>query len=383
MKAILVSNYFNHHQKSLSDNLYEKCDSYAFVSTARMSRERVKLGYGGQPDPEYVIYTYLGDRIREVCQNLVDEADVLITGSAPETMVRPRIQAGKLTFRYSERPLKKGPEWKKYLPRLIKWHWLNPRRSPVYLLCASAYTAGDYARFGLFRDRAYQWGYFPPTIEYPSVDELMGKKDPQKILWCGRFLDWKHPDDALRVARALKEEGRDFVLEFVGTGQMEKELHEMTRTLDLEDRVRFLGSMPPEQVRQHMEEAGIYLFTSDRQEGWGAVLNESMNSGCAVVASHAIGAVPFLMKDGENGLVYRSGDVAMLTDKVRVLLDHPEKQRALGRAAYETMVTTWNAEVAAERLMTLAERILAGEKSPDLYEDGPCSKAPILEDDWI
>ena len=108
-----------------------------------------------------------------------------------------------------------------------------------------------------------------------------------------------------------------------------------------------------------------------------------MNSGCAVVASHAIGSVPFLMKDGENGLVYRSGDVAMLTDKVRDLLDHPEKRRTLGSAAYETMVATWTAEVAAERLMNLAEHILAGEKNPDLYENGPCSKASILKDDWM
>ena len=57
-----------------------------------------------------------------------------------------------------------------------------------------------------------------------------------------------------------------------------------------------------------MEKTGIFLFTSDRQEGWGAVLNEAMNSGCAVVASHLIGAVPFLKKKKKNGLVYSSGD---------------------------------------------------------------------------
>ena len=49
-----------------------------------------------------------------------------------------------------------------------------------------------------------------------------------------------------------------------------------------------------------MEKSEIFLFTSDKGEGWGAVLNESMNSACAVVASHAIGSVPFLLKDGEN-----------------------------------------------------------------------------------
>lgn len=51
--------------------------------------------------------------------------------------------------------------------------------------------------------------------------------------------------------------------------------------------------MKASEVRSYMEKADIYLFTSDFNEGWGAVLNESMNSGCAVVASHAIGSVPF------------------------------------------------------------------------------------------
>ena len=37
------------------------------------------------------------------------------------------------------------------------------------------------------------------------------------------------------------------------------------------------------------------------QEGWGAVVNEAMNSGCAVVADHMIGAAPWLIRQGENG----------------------------------------------------------------------------------
>ena len=53
-----------------------------------------------------------------------------------------------------------------------------------------------------------------------------------------------------------------------------------------------------------MERADIYLATSDRQEGWGAVINEAMNSGCAVVADHMMGAVPYLISHEENGMIY-------------------------------------------------------------------------------
>jgi glycosyltransferase involved in cell wall biosynthesis len=210
----------------------------------------------------------------------------------------------------------------------------------------------------------------------------MNKKNRHTLMWCGRFLDWKHPDDAIFVARKLKADGYSFQLKFVGTGDMEEKLKDLVEENDLSDCVIFLGSMKPEQVREHMEEAGIYLFTSDYREGWGAVLNESMNSGCAVVASHAIGSVPFLLRDGENGYVYRSNDKDMLYEKVKYLLNHPEEQIRLGEAAYETMSTVWNAPVSAERLMGLLRRVMAGDTAPDIFDDGPCSKASVISDKW-
>ena len=46
------------------------------------------------------------------------------------------------------------------------------------------------------------------------------------------------------------------------------------------------------------------------------------------------------------------------------------------------MTNEWNAENAAARFLRLAEQILAGQVSPDLYPDGICSRAGILKDSW-
>lgn len=202
------------------------------------------------------------------------------------------------------------------------------------------------------------------------------------MLWCGRFLAWKHPDDALTVARRLKEAGVSFTLKMIGTGELENCLRQTIQAEGLQNCVELTGPMPPEQVRDYMEKAGIFLFTSDRQEGWGAVLNEAMNSGCAVVASDAIGSVPYLVKDRENGLVYHSGSVDELFERVKGLLDHPAEQRRLGEAAYRTIADLWNAEIAAKRLIALSQAILDGDASPELFEDGPCSRAEIIREDW-
>ena len=140
--------------------------------------------------------------------------------------------------------------------------------------------------------------------------------------------------------------------------------------------------MKPDEVRGHMEKSEIFFFTSDRGEGWGAVLNESMNSACAVVASHAIGSVPFLIDNGENGLIYKDGDIDDLYKKIKGLLDNPEERKRLSKNAYLTMVNEWNANNAAQKFSVLSERVLNGEECIDLFESGVCSKAEVLKDNW-
>ena len=124
-------------------------------------------------------------------------------------------------------------------------------------------------------------------------------------------------------------------------------------------------------------------MTSDRQEGWGAVLNEAMNSGCAVVASHSAGSTHYLIKHKENGLIYTSGNIDDLYNKVKYLLNDPAEQKKLGASAYNTITDEWNAQTAAQRLVRLFKAVLDGEKSPDLYPSGPCSKAYVIKDDWF
>lgn len=127
-----------------------------------------------------------------------------------------------------------------------------------------------------------------------------------------------------------------------------------------------------EEVRRYMEQSEIFLFTSDYNEGWGVVLNESMNSACAVVASHAIGSVPFLLNDGENGFICKNGDEDDLFNKVKFLLDNPEKRKEMSLNAYKTMAETWNAENAVKNFMDLNQSVMIN-KLTKVSGEYPCS----------
>lgn len=369
MKVVFLGAYFNHHQKPLSDALADRCE-YTYIATTKMPEMRVKLGYGGNAEPEYVCRY---DEDRERAEKSLRDADVVLTGSAPEKLVRQCIRRSQPVFRYAERPLKKGEQWHKYLPRLVKWHWQNPPGKPIYMLCASAYTASDYRKFGLFRNRAFRWGYFPETRWYEDAALLQKQKPSASLLWVGRFLDWKHPDEVIRAAANLKADGLKFTLDFIGTGEQEEKLRSMVTESELEDCVRFLGAMKPEQVRERMEKAEIFLFTSDRKEGWGAVVNEAMNSGCAVVASDAAGSSPYLIRHGKNGLLYPSGNAEVLQASIRQLLEEPKTTARLGANAYRTIQEEWNAEAAAQRFLEMAEAVLEGRDLGSLFQTGPGS----------
>lgn len=380
MRWIFLSNYYTHHQKPLCEELYEITKhQFSFFSYEKFSDDRKKLGWNEQADVPFVKDCASLDD--ETMSTAINEADIVLFGVAPLKSISNRLLNGKIVLKYSERVFKDKYNMLKWFPRLYRYWNRYGKYKSFYLLSAGAYTTYDFAIHGTFLNKSYKWGYFPETVRY-DVDELMSKKEIKTILWCGRFIDWKHPDDALEIASRLKDEGYDFSLKLIGAGEMDDSLQKMVHDNDLFDCVEFLGSMSPVDVRSYMESAGIYLFTSDFHEGWGAVLNEAMNSGCATVSSHAAGAVPFLVKNNENGIIYKNNDKDDMYKKVKYLLDNPREQQRLGKNAYETIAEVWNEKVAAQRLTRLVQEI-KDHGYCDLYDDGPCSKAPLIKNNWF
>ena len=81
---------------------------YHFIATMPMPVQRKKLGYHMAELPEYVCSAWRSQEDQARAMELLAAADVVIAGSAPESMIRFCIRQNKLVFRYSERPLKKG-----------------------------------------------------------------------------------------------------------------------------------------------------------------------------------------------------------------------------------------------------------------------------------
>ena len=158
----------------------------------------------------------------------------------------------------------------------------------------------------------------------------------------------------------------------IGDGEERKRLSQLIAKYDLTDCVELLGPKNHEFVLSVMEESDIFLFTSDRNEGWGAVLNEAMNAGCAVVGNKQIGSVPFLIQNGKNGFMYQSNQD--LHNIMYTLCASSETRKELGQNAWSTMNDYWNAANAVNQLLVLINSIQKGQNNTNIIE-GPCSLA--------
>lgn len=385
MKITMISNYINHHQMPFSAALYEQPEvEYHFIQTEPMEEERIRMGWG--VEAERIPYVVFLDRQPEVCKQLIAESDVLLVGwMEREELIAERLKSDKLTIRISERLYREG-QWKAISPRgLIRKYkeHTSHRKHPVYLLCAGAYVASDFSLVKAYPNKMFRFGYFPEFKPFSrkQLEEMhnWGEEKNQEeiqIVWAGRFIPLKHPEFAINLASDLKKQGYRFHIHMVGGGEMEGELKQLAKEKALESKITFYGFLKPAQVRNVMEKCHIHLFTSNYLEGWGAVVNEGMNSGCAEVVNVEVGAAPFLIQHGKNGLVYKDGSYEDMEKQVKYLVDNPVIAKRMGLAAYETIANDWNAGEAAKRLLDFYRQWKGGNIEP--VKEGPFSVAPVV-----
>ncbi len=380
MNIVYVSNFLNHHQKLVADILYStEGIEYTFVETVPMYNWLKKGGYTDYSQEPYVLKAWENIENKQKTIDLVLTADIAIF-SCPESLKYQVIRAktGKLTFDVSERWLKRG--WQNLAsPRLLKYLWyyytvFNHKR--VYKLCSSAFACGDHYKLHSFKDRCYKWGYFTKVDRNLDIEASLGVSTSETLhtlMWCARFLKWKHPELPIQMAARLKEKGYKFVLDMYGSGKELEKTRTLSKLLNVEDIVCFKGNMPNDEILKAMREHEIFLFTSDKNEGWGAVANESMSNGCAIVASNAIGSIPFLVNDGINGCIFESCKLDSLCEKVEWLLDNPNERKKIAINAYHTMRDIWSPQNAANNFLKLVEVLQSGNNT--MLINGPCSKA--------
>lgn len=388
MKLVFYSVILNHHQACVADEFYQLLgDDYTFVEMQPIAdRKGSTEDYSKRP---YLLCAWESEEKRQEAFYLARTSDVCVfSGVDALPFERERLKLNLLSFDMDERPLKRGLI-NVISPANLKtlfYYWFNGwHTKPLYKLCCSAFTKLDYNRLGMYQNKCYKWGYFTNVDRDFDVEASVlnvSKSEIIPIMWCSRYLTWKHPEMPVRMAKELKEEGYKFTISMYGDeGNAAKhdgvftrqKLEALIEKLGVGDCVHLKGNRPNDEILQAMRQSAIFLFTSDRLEGWGAVANESMANGCTLVASNAIGSSPYLIEDGINGYMFESGNLESLCKVVRTLFDNKEKLMKMQENAYKTMQEYWSPRYAANSLLSLISSINSGLTS--VPSRGPCSPA--------
>lgn len=377
MTITFITNFVNHHQIPLADELYYRLgDNYHYIEVCN-TIELVKSMSGySLIDRPYIVRPLKSKEDEELTMNLVINSDVLIWGayeSLRYVKIRYKNRKDGLVFEFGERWLKRGLS-NLFSPRLIVnklvYYFFAPKNN-TYRLCASAYAARDEKLLFSYKNRCLKWAYFTYVPAYDANRSIADRQRQKKIriLWIGRFLKWKHPEKMISLGKALKKASKRAEIIMIGEGPLYSKIENIIKNEHLNSIISLYGTRINSEILKIMRNCHILCTTSDRNEGWGAVLNEGMASACCPVASVMAGSTPYLVENGKNGFVYEEDQE--LISAVVFLIDNPEVREMLMYNAYKTMYKIWNSNLAADRLIEFCNRKLNGENI--LYDSGPLS----------
>jgi len=166
-------------------------------------------------------------------------------------------------------------------------------------------------------------------------------EDLPVILYASKFMRRKHPDSLIRAAAMLRDRGHEAVVLLIGTGEMEAELRDLTRSLDLTN-VVFGGFVNQADLPRVYAASDIFVLPAS-DEPWGLIVNEVMCAALPVVVGSLVGCVADLVHEGINGRRVKAGVDSSLADALEEIIADPARRLAMGRESL-AMIRNWSYE---------------------------------------
>ncbi|MBT9138529.1 MAG: Glycogen synthase [Syntrophomonadaceae bacterium] len=157
-------------------------------------------------------------------------------------------------------------------------------------------------------------------------NERTEAKKKRLVIFCGRLVPQKGCKIFLQALRYIIEHypGQfTHMVKIIGDGTERHALENFAAGNSLSEIVHFLGSCDHNEVFRHMEEAELFVMPSLR-EPFGLTVLEAMSKGCVPIVSNS-GALPEIVSDGVDGILFKCGDSRDLAQKMIALVNNKTK----------------------------------------------------------
>jgi glycosyltransferase involved in cell wall biosynthesis len=218
------------------------------------------------------------------------------------------------------------------------------------------------------RDKFVEHGWDAKKFEilphFQRIHPLREQGDERQLLYFGRLSVEKGVDDLLRSMRQVPQ----MQLIVAGDGPQRGELQELATALRLSN-VEFVGQVGRAERDSLIAKSCFTVLPSHAYETLGKTILESYAEGRAVVASD-LGSRRELVRQGETGLLYRTGDVNQLAEAIQTLGSQPKLAEEMGRAGWERVRQYHRPEGHYQKLLSLYEGLVASKSKPSQEVSG-------------
>lgn len=203
---------------------------------------------------------------------------------------------------------------------------------------------------------------FHPAADRAALRRDLGLDPDALLIGCfGRVREQKGVDLLVRAGLALLPDRPRAQIIFTGRITPEHRgfadgLKAEIAAAGLQDRIRFLGELPWDQVVRHYQALDLFAAPA-RWEGFGLTPLEAMACGVPAIGSR-VGAYEALIRDGETGSIVDTGDQAALTAALARWLDDDAARLAAGQTARAHVETNFSIETEARALVAIYRELL-------------------------
>lgn len=186
-----------------------------------------------------------------------------------------------------------------------------------------------------------------PFSKEESRNKLDIPPETRVILFVGHLLPHKGPDVLLKAVPQILKMLKNIKVIYLGSGQMQNKLHNMSLEMNINDNVDFGGYIDDKFEKALYYKAADVLAVPSLSESFGIVNLEAMASGIPIVGSD-VGGIPDVVVDGKNGIIVPPNDSRLLANAILNLLDDDSLRARLGKNG-KKMVSSYSWSQIAEK----------------------------------
>lgn len=174
-----------------------------------------------------------------------------------------------------------------------------------------------------------------------------------------RLEPYKGHLDIVDAAKILAGQGRKFKILVAGSGPFEETVKRRVDELGLNNYVKFVGFLTD--VRPFLSVLDVQLNASYGTEATSLSLLEGMSMGVTSIISD-YGGNPWLVTDGDNGMLFPTRDSKKLAECIARVMDEPETLEKMSVRAKEVFHQRFTGEIFAQNIENVYLETLKGAK---------------------